>query len=184
MSPSPLQIGRDGARQLDLFDAPADADRAPPGRMRVPAFRGVAAWLDEIDRQARLMRPRRALYERFDATARLLTAERIRASCDQASISRLVQRLRDARRPWGHDLHGLNRVWTRADLGVLITEATNRERLLALGRLAPRAKGPSLDPVRLPDERLDHLIQAHRDLAVVEALRIERRRRLLAVDQG
>jgi hypothetical protein len=47
--------------------------------MRVPAFRGVAAWLVEIDRQARLMRPRRPLYDRFDATARLLTADRIRS---------------------------------------------------------------------------------------------------------
>ena len=182
MPPSPLQLGRDGARQLDLFDTPAD--RVPAGGMRVPAFRGVAAWLVEIDRQARLMRPRRPLYDRFDGTARLLTPERIRACCDRAAITRLVERLRDARHPWGHDLHGLNRVWTRAELGVLITEATNRDRQLSLGRVAQRAKGPALDPARLPDDRLEHLIQTHRDLAVVEALRAERRRRQLAGGRG
>lgn len=182
MPPSPLQVARDGARQLDLFDSPADPGLV--GGMRVPAFRGVAAWLDEIDRQARLMRPRRRLYDRFDATARLLTAELIRACRDRPSVTRLEERLRDARQPWGHDLHGLGRVWTRAELGVLITEATNRDRLLALGRLAPRVKGPALDPVRLPDDRLEHLIQTHRDLALVEALRAERLRRQLAVDQG
>jgi len=182
MPPSPLQVGRDGARQLDLFDTPAD--RAPADGMRVPAFRGVAAWLAEIDRQARLMRPRCPLYDRFDATARLLSAERIRACCDRPAITRLVERLRDARRPGGHDLHGLNRVWTRAELGVLITEATNRDRLLSLGRLTPRAKGPALDPVRLPNDRLEHLIQTHRDLAVVEALRAERWRRELADGRG
>jgi len=75
-------------------------------------------------------------------------------------------------------------VWTRFELGVLITEATNRDRLLSLGRLAPRAKGPALDPARLPDDRLEHLIQTHRDLAVVEALRAERRRRQLAGGRG
>jgi hypothetical protein len=182
MPPSPLQVGRDDARQLDLFDTPAD--RTPAGGMRVPAFRGVAAWLVEIDRQSRLMRPRRPLYDRFDATAWFLTPERIRACCDRAAITRLVERLRDARHPWGHDLHGLNRVWTRVELGVLITEATNRDRLLSLGRLAPRAKGPTLDPARLPDDRLEHLIQTHRDLVVVETLRAERRRRQVAGGSG
>jgi len=97
MPPSPLQVGRDDARPLDLFDAPAD--RAPAGGMRVPAFRGVAAWLVEIDRQARLMRPRRPLYDRLDGTALLLTPERIRACCDRAAITRLVERLRESRHP-------------------------------------------------------------------------------------
>jgi hypothetical protein len=68
-------------------------------------------------------------------------------------------------------------VWSRAELGVLITEAVNRQRQLAIGRVTPRPKGPPLDPRRLPDDRLDHLIQHHRDLQLVEALRAERRRR-------
>jgi hypothetical protein len=145
--------------------------------MRTPAWCGLAAWLVEIDRQSALMRCRRALYERFYATARLLTGERIRASCDGAAMAALEPRLRAARHPGGQALHGLDRVWSRAELGVLVAEATNRGRQLAMGRLRPRAKGPSLDPSRLPDERLEGLIPRHRDLGVVEALRAERRRR-------
>ena len=63
---------------------------------------------------------------------------------------------------------------------MLITEAVNRRRQLAMGRLITKPKGPRLDPRRLPDARLEHLIQHHRDLIVVEALRAERRRRDLA----
>jgi hypothetical protein len=154
---------------------------APPlqvgGGMRVPPFSGLPAWLDEIDRQAALMRPRSRLYERFDRTARTLTPGRIRRCSDAGSIAELVGRLRAARHPGGHDLHGLDRVWSRTELGVLITEAVNRSRQLTIGRELPRLKGPRLDPRRLPDDRLEHLIQHHRDLGVVDALRAERRRR-------
>jgi hypothetical protein len=167
--PSPRHRGNGAGNPLDLFGV-ADA-QASAGGLRVPAFHGVAAWLGEIDRQSRLMRARRPLYDRFDAAARLLTAERIRGCADKAALASLVKRLREARYPWGHDLHGLNRVWTRAELGGLITEATNRAPQLAIGRLSPRSKGPTLDPSRLPDDRLEHLIQHHRDLAVVDALR-------------
>lgn len=122
------------------------------------------------------MRARRSLYHRFEATARQLTVERIRACRDVPAILRLVDRLSAARYPSGF-LHDLDRVWTRAELGELLVEATNRRTLLAIGRDRPRQKGPTLDPRRLPDDRLDHLIQSHRDLAVVEALREERERR-------
>lgn len=156
---------------------PAAPVPRPGGGMAVPPFRTLAAWLVEIDRQAALMRPRRLLYERFDRTARTLTPGRIRRADDVAALAELVGRLRAARRPGGHELHGLDRVWSRAELGALITEAVNRGRQLAIGRLAPRLKGPRLDPRRLPDDRLDHLIQHHCDLQLVEALRAERRRR-------
>ena len=54
--PSPLlRYGR-----KDLAEAPVPpAIRA--GGMRVAAFTTLAAWLDEIDRQGALMRPRRPL---------------------------------------------------------------------------------------------------------------------------
>ena len=109
------------------------------------------------------MRPSRRLYERFDRTARALTPGRIRLCEDGMAIADLVVRLRSARYPGGHDLHGLDRVWSRAELGVLITEAVNRQRQLAMGRVVARPKGPRLDPRRLPDARLEHLIQHHRD---------------------
>jgi hypothetical protein len=161
-------------------DVPASAQRSINGGMKVPPFGDLAAWLAEIDRQARLMRPSRRLYERFDRTARALTPGRIRMCDDAVSVAELVVRLRAARYPGGHDLHGLDRVWSRAEFGVLITEAVNRQRQLAMGRLVARPKGPRLDPRRLPDARLEHLIQHHRDLGLVEALRAERQRRDLA----
>ena len=175
MTPSPLlRYVRTDA------DVPAPAQRFIGGGMKVPPFSDLAAWLAEIDRQAQLMRPSRRLYERFDRTARTLTPGRIRLCLDRMSIAELAGRLRAARYPGGHDLHGLDRVWSRAELGVLITEAVNRQRQLAMGRLEARPKGPRLDPRRLPDARLEHLIQHHRDLALVEALCAERRRRDLA----
>ena len=172
MTPSPL---------LRYAREDRAATPSPPpirgGGMRVPAFTGLAAWLEEIDRQGALMRPRSRLYERFERTARTLTSARIRLSNEAGAVAELAGRLRSARYPGGHDLHGLNRVWSRAELGVLVTEAETRSRQLAVGRILPRLKGPSLDPRRLPDERLEHLIQHHRDLQVVEALRAELRRR-------
>lgn len=151
--------------------------RAPGSGMIVPPFTSLAAWLVEIDRQGALMRPRSRLYARFDRTARTLTVGRIRMADDVDAVAELVRRLSAARWPGGHDLHGLDRVWSRSELGVLLTEAVNRERQLAIGRVLPRVKGPRLDPLWLPDDRLNHLIQHHPNLDVVEALRAERRRR-------
>jgi hypothetical protein len=115
-------------------------------------------------------------YTRFDRTARWLTVSRIRALTDLDEAAALAGLLRRARYP-GPALHGLEGVWSRPELGALITEATNRARQLALGRQAPRLRGPRLDPAYLPDDRLEALIQQHRDLQVVEALRGEKRRR-------
>ena len=148
------------------------------------AFRGkatsswtsLADWLGEIGRQQDRMRASTPHYRRFDRTARWLTGSRIRALTDQDQAAALAGLLRSARYP-GNAIHGLDRVWSRAELGVLITEATNRARQLAMGRQTPRLRGPRLDPSRLPDDRLEALIQQHRDLGVVEALRAEKRRR-------
>jgi hypothetical protein len=151
MTPSPLlRYARSDA------EVPVPAQRFKGGGMKVPPFGGLAAWLAEIDRQTGLMRPSRRLYERFDRTARALTSGRIRLCDDGVSVAELVVQLRAAHYPGGHDLHGLDRVWSRAELGVLITEAVNRQRQLAMGRVVARPKGPRLDPRRLPDARLEH----------------------------
>lgn len=160
--------------QLELFDLVAEPT-AVDG-MRIPPWRGLPAWHHELDRQGAIMRARRPLYHRFEMTARQLTTERIRACRDVPAIGRLVDRLSSARYPSGC-LHDLDRVWSRTELGSLLVEATNRRTLLAMGRDKPRPKGPALDPRLLPDDRLDHLIQSHRDLVVVETLRAERERR-------
>ena len=147
--------------------------------MQIKPWCGLPAWHLELDRQTTIMRASRPLYHRFEATARQLSVERIRTCRDAAAIARLVDRLSAARYPTGC-LHDLDRVWTRAELGELLVEATNRRALLAMGRDQPRLKGPALDPRRLPDVRLDHLIQSHRDLDTIDALRAERERRATA----
>lgn len=160
--------------QLELFAIAAEP--AVIDGMQIPPWRGLSAWHRELDHQSSMMRARRSLYHRFDATARQVSVERIRGCHDVSAIARLVDRLSAARYPSGC-LHDLDRVWSRAELGVLIVEATNRRTLLAMGRDRPREKGPTLDPRWLPDDRLDHLIQSHRDIDTVEALRAERERR-------
>jgi hypothetical protein len=67
--------------------------------------------------------------------------------------------------------------WTRAQFGELLVIARNRAALYQLGRDRPKPKGPRFDPQLLPDDRIDALIQRHPDMAIVEALRSERRRR-------
>lgn len=72
----------------------------------------------------------------------------------------------------------LSRVFARAELGMLRMEIDNRLRAIRSGRADdPRPKGPRLDPTRLPDDALIRLIQRHPDMAMVNRLRAERRRR-------
>lgn len=63
MTPSPLLR----YARMDA-DVPAPIPRFNDGGMKVPPFGGLAAWLAEIDRQARLMRPSQRLYKRLDRT--------------------------------------------------------------------------------------------------------------------
>ena len=160
--------------QLELLDLPVDPDRC--GGMVVPPWRGLRGWLEEIDRQLNLMRPSTPHYRRFDATARLLPWSAC-ATRDAEALEETATRLSEARRPCGYELRDLHGVCSRAELGTLLVEAVNRKRLLAMGRDRSKPQGPALDPRRLPDDRLQVLIQTHRDMAVVEALRAERARR-------
>jgi hypothetical protein len=154
---------------------PAPRPAAPPGGKAAPS-RTLTDWLTDISRQQERMRAATPAYNRFDRTARWLTAARISTFTDVDQVTALAGLLRNARYP-STFIHGLDRVWSRAELGSLIVAAHNRSRQLAMGRQTPRVRGPRLDPARLPDDRLDHLIQRHKDLEVVEALRVEKRRR-------
>lgn len=137
----------------------------------------LAAWLAEVDRLLIVQRCRTADFQRFDRHARWLTPAAIAASADLPAVAEVERRARGARYPcYSTNLHDLDRVWSRAELGDLITAATNRARQLADSN-PQRAPGPALDPARIPDDRLDHLIQRHRDMAIVEACRAERERR-------
>jgi hypothetical protein len=155
---------------------PSPRHTAGPRGKAAPSWNCVEGWLTELARQQARMCASTPHYNRFDRTARWLTAGRIRTLTDHDEATALAGLLRKARYP-GPDIHGLERVWSRPELGILITEATNRARQLAMGRQSPRARGARLDPAYLPDDRLEALIQQHRDLQVVEALRAERRRR-------
>lgn len=139
----------------------------------------LAEWIAEAERQVAAPRANRAPNQaRLARLAALLTLERIRSAQDPAAVAKLEAILRRLRRnPSTLGFAELARAarWGRPELGALIVEATNRGRHLA-GQVG-REKGPRLDPARIPDDRLLALIQTHRDLAVVEALRAERARR-------
>lgn len=151
--------------------------------MHVPPYRGVARWLADIAHQNHVMQCRTAHHERFDRTARTLTPERISECCNPDALHRLLCKLRAERRG-GHEPRmgrGLFRSFSRAELGALIVAAQNRATLLGMGRTAPKARNPRFDLGRIPDGRLDHLIQRHPDLDIVERCRCEKRRRQLPV---
>lgn len=142
---------------------------------REVAWEGLEAWFAEIGRLHGIWRYATEFYERYQAAARALTAARIRACADLEGLRRLERILLAARHPNGFG--GLDTVWGRAELGELIVAAEGRRKMLEAGRILARPKGPRLDPAWLPDERLEALIQTHRNLAFVDALRAERRRR-------
>lgn len=135
------------------------------------------AWMADLDHRDAMMRASTKLYDRYERRARQLTVHVIRCSDQVFALAEVARRLRRARHPsgFGH----FERVWSRAEIGILIVESTNRYRqLVAILQGRPeREKGPAMDPRRIPDDRLDVLIQSHPDLAVVDRLRAERQRR-------
>jgi hypothetical protein len=149
--------------------------------MHVPPYRGVARWLADLDHQGDVMQCRTSHHERFERTAQALTPERIGDCSNPDALARLIQVLKAGRHDEAEFGYGLFRCFTRAELGALIVAAQNRATLLGLGRTAPKARNPRFDLGRIPDERLDHLIQRHPDLDLVERCRCEKRRRQLPV---
>ena len=178
-------------RQPDLFHG----DRQPPrtlpperayrregrGRAKAFAWESMGAWVRNMHRLFAIESPSSDHYARTRETARCLTVERIRECRHDDDLARCEAMLVEARTGW---LYGLDRAFTSAERGPLLVEVRNRRRLLALGRNEPKAKGPRLDPMRLPDEALDRLIQSHADAAMVERLRHERERRVIEREGG
>ena len=104
-----------------------------------------------------------------------IRAAPIRECRHDDDLERVEQMLIEARSGW---LYGLDRAFTRAERGELLVEVRNRRRLLAMNRMAAKAKGLRLDPARLPINALERLIQSHPYPALVDKLRAERNRRL------
>ncbi|WP_336966384.1 hypothetical protein [Sphingobium aquiterrae] len=175
------------ARQPDLFYG----DKRPPRhhadhQYRRPekasakpyAWVSMASWVRQVGHLLAIEMASGDHYHRVRESARALTAERIRECRHDDDLERAEGLLAAARHSFSGYLYGLERAFTKAELGVLLMEVRNRRRLLALGRDRARERGPRLDPACLPIEALERLIQTHRDLKLVERLRAERARRL------
>jgi hypothetical protein len=146
---------------------------------------GAWGWLEELERQARVIgcKADNPLRDRFRATARQLTVWRIRSpvQASPAAIDLVLPVLEATSWPGSYSrLLGVTEVWSSAELGELICECRNRLELAALGRDRARIRGPRLDPERIPLDRLEHLIQRHPSLELVDRLRAERNRRISA----
>lgn len=143
---------------------------------------GAWGWRAELERQADVIGSKadNPLYDRFLATARQLTVWRIRSPVQASAeaIEHILPLLEATRRRCDRRLFGIKAPWSDRELGELILECRNRLTLAALGRDRARTRGPRLDPQRIPLERLEHLIQRHRSLELVERLRAERNKRI------
>jgi hypothetical protein len=160
--------------------APMKAYRADRRNAPKPfAWESMGTWVRHMHRLFALEDPSSDHYRRTRETARALTVERIRECRHDDDLQRCEAMLVEAAAGW---LYGLDRAFSRAERGTLLVEVRNRRCLIALGRTAPKAKGPRLDPSCLPDAALDRLIQSHADVAMVERLRHERERR--AIERG
>lgn len=147
---------------------------------------GGEGWAREVRRQLALEQGcwsgKRA--RDFQAICRLLEPWRLRSAvhCNSVAIAAIAPLIEEA-----HRNHGVlerpggfsaNTGWSPAELGDLLVEVRNRQHLWSIGRMQARTKGPRFDLGRIPDDRLDALIQRHPNLALVDCLRAERARRL------
>jgi hypothetical protein len=145
----------------------------------------LAEWLELVYRIGGRIQCSDAHYKRCGRLYRSLRIADIRVSRDIPALQACEQLFNRARGagdvPSGH---GLQREFTRAELGAILVETRNRLDALRSGRAdRPRHKGPRFDPTRIPDAALEQLIQQRPDLATVDRLRTERIRRL-AVKQA
>jgi hypothetical protein len=144
------------------------------------AYAALAEWLGLVYRIGGRIKPSRAHYDRCSRLYRSLRIEDIRFSRDIPALEACEQLFNRARAaadvPSGR---GLQREFSRSEIGTFLVETRNRLEALRSGRAdRPRSKGPRFDPARIPDAALERLIQRHPDLDTVDRLRAERVRRL------
>jgi hypothetical protein len=140
---------------------------------------GLAGWLDEARRVGSVIRCSEAQDQRVKRVYRSLTLHDIHACREVCILEEFELAMREGRYV-DRAYRGFFRHFTRPELGQFISEAQNQTRWVKAG-CPTRKAGPALAPERLPDSRLDHLIQSHRDLNIVEQLRAEKARRLAAI---
>ncbi|MCE6959269.1 hypothetical protein LAZ40_09410 [Cereibacter sphaeroides] len=158
------------------------AEQEEDGFVRVPgtriAWSGLGGWLEAVRAiNAGPIRASAANYARAKALMGSLREEHLLDCRDAGAVRRFEEFMRAARYAGGTGLWlDPTRGVRREVLGRWIVLATNQGRWIAAG-CPVREKGPRLDPSRIPDARLDWLIQRHPDVDLVERLRDERRRR-------
>jgi hypothetical protein len=143
------------------------------------AYSSVREWLALVYEIGSQINPSTRHYQRCAALYGSLGADDLRDCRDLGALEACERLFAGARGPCDVPAgHGLQRELTRADIGALLVETRNRIAALRSGRAdRPRPKGPRFAPAVLPDRALDRLIQRHPDLAIVEQLRAEKRRR-------
>lgn len=142
------------------------------------SWTGLGQWVARVMTIGEEIRPSYRHYRRCGLLFDSLEDVDIGLTFDMAALT-AAERLFDAARIGQSGLfRGPERHWPRDEIARRLQLIRARRVAIATGRaLHPRAKGPRLDPGRLPNDRLEALIQRHRDLDVVERLREERRRR-------
>ena len=149
VSPARSVYGRGGAGMT----AAKSGCRAVPGTNIV--YGSLAEWLDLVYRIGGRIRCSRSHYNRCRRLYRSLCIADIRLCRDMAALEaceRLFNRARS-----GGDVpagHGLQREFSRAEIGILLVEIRNRLDGLRSGRAdRPRSKGPRFDPGGSPMPR-------------------------------
>jgi hypothetical protein len=144
------------------------------------AYASLAEWLELVYRICGQIRCSSAHYRRCSRLYRSLRTGDIRASRDLRTLEACERLFNHARGPGDVPPGlGLQREFSRAEIGALLVEIRNRIDALRSGRIDRlRPKGPRFDPERIPSAALERLIQQHPDLDTVDRLRAERIRRL------
>jgi hypothetical protein len=144
------------------------------------AYGSIAEWLDLVYRIGGKIRCSSAHYRRCRQLYRSLRIGDIRSSRDLRTLEACERLFNQARGPGDVPPgRGLQREFSRAEIGVFLVETRNRLYALRSVRADhPRPKGPRFDPMRIPNAALERLIQQHPDLDTVNRLRAERVRRL------
>lgn len=150
---------------------------------------GGEGWAREVRRQLELgfgscwSTPQQ---QRFRDLCALLEPWRVRSRVhtNLAAIAAIAPLVEQARANGGRLMRpgvmSADTGWGKSVLGELLVEIRNRQTLWQLGRIEPRMKNPRFDIARIPDDRLEALIQRHANLTLVDQLRAERARRTAA----
>ncbi|TWA86961.1 hypothetical protein FBY14_1101 [Azospirillum brasilense] len=135
-------------------------------------------WLALVYAVCGPIRARSREHARRERLCRSLTIANIRACLDVETLEEAADLFDRSRYNNAHLHHGPFHSLTRAECAERMVECHNQAHRIRSGAaFRERMPGPRFDPARTPMRALDRLLQTHPDLAVVEALRTEKRRR-------